>query len=176
MKKTPKELAKRYPYMFEGKNLGLGIARGWMPLFETLCQQIDSVLGNDKLGFHWVQIKEKFGSARFYWETDQHAPIRMDIFGSGGVVSLQPKIEEPDQERRTALSAISELVFAAEKETKKACIVCGQQPAKATAQGGYVLVLCEQHAQAWSQDTDLQPSPWFDAKDELPRRRYQDGD
>lgn len=64
MMNTPKELQARFPYMFEGDNIGIDIARGWMLGFQKLCEQIDELLGADKRGFHWTQCKEKFGSAR----------------------------------------------------------------------------------------------------------------
>ncbi len=166
MTKTPKELAHRFHYMFTGRNIGISIARGWLPLFTTLCEQIDELLGDDKLGFHWVQCKEKFGSARFYWEAENYAPMRLDLIGNGGVLSLQTETKETGQARAAVLGKISALVFAAEMQTQKICICCGQPAAKPTAQDGYYLVLCQSHAQAWVQGGDLEPSPWFDATED----------
>lgn len=160
--KTPHELAQRYPYMFAGKNLGNAVARGWLPLFSKLCEQIDTLLGDDKMGFHWVQCKEKFGSARFYWKTDRHSGVRVDLFGDDGVLSLATKAAD------VKLSEIQGLVTAAERETQKVCIVCGLAPAKASAEGGHYLVLCEAHALARQRGTEHLPSPWFEAAENLP--------
>jgi hypothetical protein len=67
---APRDLETRLPYMFQGNHLGIGICKGWYPIFSKLCQEIDLVMGDNKQGFHWVQVKEKFGAARFYWELD----------------------------------------------------------------------------------------------------------
>jgi hypothetical protein len=154
--------------MFEGRNIGLSIARGWLPLFETLCEQIDTVLGADKLGFHWVQCKEKFGSARFYWETEQHAPIWVDAIQADGVLSLVTAPHETKHPDSVKLGKIHQLVSTAQGQTQKICIVCGIGPAKSTLQKGYYLVLCEDHADAWQRGRALRPSPWFDPSDDLP--------
>lgn len=49
------------PYMFER-------CRGWWPVFVRLCREVDEARGPDERGFKWVQVKEKFGVARFCWE------------------------------------------------------------------------------------------------------------
>lgn len=64
------DLEERFAYMFASPNLGLDIYRGWLPDFIDACEQIDVVLGGDKRGFHWRQIKEKYGFARYYFRTD----------------------------------------------------------------------------------------------------------
>ena len=38
-------LAKRFPYMFAKKNLGIAFYRGWQPIFAGLCVDIDHLLG-----------------------------------------------------------------------------------------------------------------------------------
>jgi len=46
--KTFHEIKNRYPYQFEGKNIGLSVAKGWLPEFAALCQRVDDLLGQNK--------------------------------------------------------------------------------------------------------------------------------
>ena len=116
---TADDLSKRFPYMFSGRNIGLSVGDGWMDLFAKLCEDIDALLGDDKRGFHWVQLKEKFGTARFYYGQE---------LGDDAV-----------------FSEIADLVNAAEQMTHTMCMQCGQ-PGKPNVKYGWVLTLCETHA------------------------------
>lgn len=113
------ELSKRFPYMFSGRNAGFSVADGWVEVFTKLCEDIDAVLGENKRGFHWVQLKEKFGSARFYHQHDG---------GTDEVFWL-----------------VDDLVDKAQEKTESMCFYCGK-PGKADAHRGWMLVVCEEHA------------------------------
>lgn len=115
------DLIKRFPYMFSGRNIGLDVAEGWGEVFTKLCEDIDTLLGDDKRGFHWLQLKEKFGSARFYHQHDS------------GDDEVYWKLDE--------------LIGTAEDKTSSMCYYCGQ-PGEADTQLGWVLVLCKEHAAA----------------------------
>ncbi len=120
--KTPAELKARYPYQFNNpKSLGVSFARGWFKGFAKLCAEIDEILGDDKRGFVWAQVKEKFGSARFHF----------DIVGRA---------------RKNAKIAqqIQDLVLKAGNRTARQCIVCGGA-GKMRTEDGYVLCLCDAH-------------------------------
>lgn len=159
-----KPVEKRFPYMFEGKNIGISIARGWKDLFVKLCVDIDRALGPDKLGFHWVQVKEKFGSARFYWEMKGGSPgLKIDLISESGHVTSLVKRGE-DKRPQLISEQIGALVDAAARKTQSLCIVCGQ-PGAANTDEPYVLVLCSEHAvdrragrlqssQIWGEETD----------------------
>lgn len=82
------------------------------------------MLSADKRGFHWMQLKEKFGSARWYW--------KMDV----------PR----DEAERSLKMRASEHVGAAVDRTLTMCIVCGEA-GKVDAHGGWHLVLCPHHKQ-----------------------------
>ena len=143
---TPKQLQQRFAYMFEGDNIGISIPKGWMPEFAKLCEQIDELLGADNRGFRWKQCKEKFGSARWYWSMKGggQQPLRIDIISDSGVVTTalqSPKSTKPED---ALYEQISDLIDEAESKTQRACIACGD-PGKGDQQGGYVLVLCEDH-------------------------------
>ena len=46
---------------------GLGIADGWMPLLDRLCEDLVRIIRKDRLTrFRVVQVKEKFGSLRVH--------------------------------------------------------------------------------------------------------------
>lgn len=64
-----KRMHERFPEMFEGKYGGFACAPGWWPMLETLCGVIQSHIDQSKGQCPQVvveQIKEKFGSLRFY--------------------------------------------------------------------------------------------------------------
>jgi hypothetical protein len=144
---NPKHLKARYRYMFNGENIGLSFHSGWFALFAQLCDDIDALLGQDKRGFHWVQLKEKFGSARYYWEMDQHEPnLRLDLIGPNAVTSLtMSDLQEPGAAEPSLARCIDELVHAAEIATRSKCIVCGR-PATLNQDQPWILVLCAHHA------------------------------
>lgn len=63
-------LRAAWPYMFAGEHMQFDVMPGWQLVFENLCARIDTALPTelkkaDGSGFAWVQLKEKFGFARF---------------------------------------------------------------------------------------------------------------
>lgn len=133
---TPIELHRAYtyqfvlldanPYMFERY-------RGWWPVFVQLCREVDAALGSDKRGFRWVQVKEQFGVARFYWEA---------VGGDRAIENDIDALDDWDQVDETLgaqrAQMIRELVRTAENETKQRCIACGApgEWTRSTAGGG----------------------------------------
>lgn len=114
----PKHIVDRFAYMFEGGNIGLEVADGWLPTLQKLCEDIDAALGEDKRGFHWSQLKEKFGAARWYWTMG------------------------PGQGRR---KCVTELVDLAMEKTHQQCAVCGAPGAIDQSAHG-MLTLCPAHS------------------------------
>lgn len=111
-------LKARFAYMFAKPTISLEFHKGWFPIVTGLCVEIDRVLGDDRLAFHWVQIKEKFGTLRLHFDL-QGAP-------------------EP---LRKSLQA---LVSQAGSESARCCMVCGE-PARLSYQGGWMVTVCEVH-------------------------------
>ena len=143
--KNPINLQERFPDMLSGKQLSLSIAKGWESLFEKLCIDIDAQLGSDKRGFHWVQLKEKFGSARFYWEMQgEPQALRIDEIDKLGAVKTLLARDVKDESNPTLQEQISALVDAAADKTPRMCIACGQ-PGRGHADRGWLLILCEEH-------------------------------
>lgn len=161
-----KQLKEQFPYMFVDNELGFRVARGWIGIFEELCSEIDT-LGAADHGFCWVQLKEKFGTARFYWDlSGMRGDLRVDVVDAAGGTLIQGTFE---RKRKSSLAArelrekIEDLVQAAEGRTQSACISCGAD-ATPDRSGGYVLVLCDQHQKLRRSGGSV--PMWFNEHDE----------
>lgn len=142
------QLQTRYPYMFARGHIGIRVARGWMGVFTQLCQDIDTLLGDDKQGFHWTQVKEKFGTARFYWSLeDAPSPLRLDIqLPQGGVMCFEKADTQALAEVEVDLfERIRALANQAEAATASLCVACGG-PGILDVFDGHGLTLCPTHA------------------------------
>jgi hypothetical protein len=154
-------LIERYPYMFAGCTVGIqsspcaerlayaiDIEPGWLDLIEKLCADIDGVVPatfkrDDGKGFHIRQIKEKFGTLRFYWDVSigPHEPIRVDICStSGGLISLQTPRTDRDQWR----AEVNELIAIAEQRSAETCVFCGA-PGRLRRNGKWLYTSCDAH-------------------------------
>ncbi len=69
-----KRMEERFPKMYGGKYGGFAIGKGWRPLVEQLSQVIQSHVdsaqkqGKDCPQVIVEQVKEKFGTLRFYYQ------------------------------------------------------------------------------------------------------------
>lgn len=129
-----KELRARYPYQFSGPYLEIEVAKGWMPLFAQLCADVDEALGADTYGFYWSQIKEKFGSARFYYRFGEREPVPSDY---------RPDRDHSRNYQQVVMEVLN-LTDKAEEATLAACLACGKAGSRDST-GGYLLVLCPEH-------------------------------
>ena len=115
--KFAKNMEEQYPKMFANKYGGFAVGKGWYPILETLCANIQSHIdwrvkqGKDCPQVVVEQIKEKFGGLRFYYQ--------------GG-----------DDE-------ISGMVRMAEAWADVACEECGAAGKRRS--GGWIRTLCDQH-------------------------------
>lgn len=162
---TPRDLETRFPYMFQGKHLGIGICKGWFPIFSKLCQEIDVVLGENKHGFHWVQVKEKFGTGRFYWELDGvDTPLRLDIMTPDGLLSFAgPSGEDQTPDSIHLVEQLSKLEMTAESATARVCAACGEPGSLHSRE--YFLTLCSLHAAQYEYPACNGLDMWFAAGD-----------
>ncbi|MDM0001254.1 hypothetical protein QTI24_21790 [Variovorax sp. J22P240] len=142
---TPVEqLQARFAYMFQGESISLEFHEGWLPIFREACEQIDDVLGENKRGFHWVQVKEKYGSARFYYHLGTSRRLVVDfVDGQGGHALIKTRTKEGD----SAADRIDAIVDHAEARTYTTCMVCGAA-AQTEPYDGYYLTVCAAHAPA----------------------------
>jgi hypothetical protein len=118
----------KYPTLFTGPNIGLGAGVGWWPALEACFADITAVLiAYPGLDFNAVQIKEKFGGLRFYY----------DLYRAEGS-------ELTEEQETEARGKIYEAVEKAEQVAAVACEVCGQ-PGK-RRNGSWIRTLCDEHA------------------------------
>ena len=112
-----KRMIETYPIMFSEPFGGFAISKGWWPIVESLCAQIQHYTDwKHKHGHHIpqaivAQIKEKFGGLRFYY--------------SGG-----------DE-------TVSGMVTMAEAWAARSCEVCGA-PGH-LREGGWLVTMCGEH-------------------------------
>lgn len=167
---TPKQLQVKYPYMWAGKNIGISISKGWMLIFEDLCDAIDRILGDDKQGFHWIQVKEKFGSGRFYYGYKAGSgPLRVDVRTPEGVMSFINEPAHPKsltEEKVAQRNTIFNLIQEAESKTSKSCICCGN--AGHQVEDGWIMTLCDKHEKLkkGDQQKGLSGLIWFSEEDQ----------
>ncbi len=150
--------------MFAGRNLGISIPKGWATLFTGLCEQIDAALGENRSAFAWIQVKEKFGSGRFYYRLKGAGPsVRVSVQNPDGSMSTPRDLRPPDPKAPNAALGvqIQKLVSAAEALTSKTCIVCAK-PGNTDSTGGYWLTLCDQHVQQRRKNPNTMDSPWYE--------------
>lgn len=142
-------LKKRFPYQFERLRAQSEIYPGWLPALTRACELVDQALGVDKRGWHWTQIKEKFGTARFYYRFgDSGQPhLRLELLTDRGTVRLSlPTATQGELDER-----ISYIVAAAEEWTADKCMVCGR-PAEVRLYDGWLATLCGEHRRKDAED------------------------
>jgi hypothetical protein len=150
--------------MFSARHLGISIPKGWAKLFTELCEQIDALLGENRSAFTWIQVKEKFGSGRFYYRLNGSGPsVRVSVQKPGGSMSAPRQFMPLDPKAPNAVLGvqIEKLVNAAEALTSETCIVCGK-PGRTDSTGGYRLTLCDHHVQQRRKNPITMDSPWYE--------------
>lgn len=157
-------LISRYPYMFAGGLVGfqkdprdeqleyaIRIEPGWFDIVEKLCADIDALLPGevkrlDGRGFHIRQIKQKFGTLRFYWDIDigPSPPVRVDfVFRGGGFASLQSGDKDDAPVWHEGVRA---LISAAEQRSSRTCFECGAPGRLRRDRLGWLQASCDAHA------------------------------
>lgn len=97
---------------------GFDIGKGWYPILDQLCQKLLVLQEQSGLQLIFKQIKEKFGTGRFYFDIHHPKPnflkrIWNHLFGT----SNRNKIID---------DIMSDLVHAAEDLTVHTCACCGE--------------------------------------------------
>jgi len=71
--KFAEQMETKFPKLFSGKYGGFAVGKGWYPILEALCNNIQNHIdwkvkqGQDVAQVEVNQIKEKFGGLRFYY-------------------------------------------------------------------------------------------------------------
>lgn len=162
-KYTPAEIKSKYPYMFSDQTIEASLAHGWIDLFAQLCDDLDAILGDERARFSWIQVKEKFGSARFYWKFGKYEPLlRLNIIGNDEILTIKmPTVRHRNAANNdeALMKKISELADEAERLTRETCIACAAR-GQLDSNDGYLLVLCPEHAKQRAAGTLA--NFWFD--------------
>jgi len=113
-KEKEKKLYNNYPELFNNKNslimyVKIDCFDGWYNIIDNLCKSIVEI--TKVIGFELsvLQIKEKFGTLRFYYSIDDG------------------KLKIPLGSRSKYNKLISDLVLAAEKKSETICEICGKK-------------------------------------------------
>ena len=134
---------------------GFECGRGWAKLLRDCCEAITARYAEDNIGlkdidFEPVQIKEKWGTLRFYYGyTDAPCGIAaFDNLATGESIRFEPKSEGEIGEAKAKLRQdIRTIVSAAEKKSAYTCEICGTQDENGETvklrNGGRVRTLCD---------------------------------
>lgn len=132
---SPQALRDRFAYMFRYGYGEFYFARGWLQILFSASQKIDAVLGDDKRGFHWIQLAEKLGAKGFDYHLDRAC------------------------ERDAVAVAVRAIADRAAVASKTACVVCGA-PAECRQHKDYFLMLCAAPCSSGLQDDTGTSSPF----------------
>ena len=121
-------LVAAHPALFAGERPAIPshLPVGWFALVDRLCTDLESLLGHRTDSFVVAQVKEKFGSLRFYYDWN----------GGHG---------EADTQATPLAEQLRTLIDAAREQSNRICQKCGA-PAVLASHGGWTAALCEQHA------------------------------
>lgn len=127
---------------------GCECSSGWYDIIYDCCRQIADRYEKEgiEVDFEPTQIKEKWGTLRFYYGY-KDAPCgiaAIDFIGSGESLRLGPDPDK-DSPKRILREDIAAIVSAAEERSKTTCEWCGdtQSASLRTNLGGRVLTLCD---------------------------------
>lgn len=133
-------LQEEYPFMQQDPNddnntyrkYGFQCAGGWYHLLKECCKGIiaryeKDGLGLDDIDFVPVQIKEKFGTLRFYYGyTDAPCGIAaFDNLATGVSMRFEPTETDTDSATAKRRQDIRSIVRSAEQKSKNICEKCG---------------------------------------------------
>lgn len=106
-------LYRRFPALKGIEHHGMAIGNGWHDLLEQLLLDIERL---NPTGFKILQIKEKFGGLRFYFQ-------------------VNPEFQD----------AVNEMVAQAERVAEATCEVCGE-PGELRVDRPWLKTLCDTHS------------------------------
>jgi hypothetical protein len=131
------KLCKKYPEIFKQRNIsmketcmcwGFECSDGWFNLIDKLSKKLEEF---NKRNFGFIikaaQVKEKFGTLRFYYDTIFTGEEGENKFG------FDPEI---------AQDIVQNLVTIAEWESEHTCEKCGKRGK--IREGGWIMCLCDE--------------------------------
>jgi len=133
-KKYDKYMCETYPFIFQDRNKsmsetamcwGFSIGKGWYKILDDVCKKISLI--HKLVGIYTImgQVKEKFGSARFY-----HSP------------TCDKKCKLNDEEKKLWMDIVEDLMDKAEGATCHTCAECGEYYYDQITIGHWVYDIC----------------------------------
>ncbi len=104
---------------------------GWFDIIWDLCEDIERLLKKSNIDIEVIQVKEKFGGLRFYW----------NFIGDFLEIEGEDEGALTDEADRI-YNDIESLIKKAEEISYQTCEVCGK-PGK-PIRGGWITTLCEE--------------------------------
>ena len=149
------KLGEKYPFMKKGRTLaeqrqsghiddlysafGCECSNGWFNLLDEMCAKINDAYIEEKMKPDIIidQIKEKYGTLRFYYHFDGNDPFinAFDAIGAG-TLRIKPKGDKPVYEK------ISEIVSWGEEQSGHICEICGK-PGE-LRNNGWLMLRCDE--------------------------------
>jgi hypothetical protein len=113
---------------------------GWVSILNALCSFIDVLLDDKQASrFQVVQVKETFGTLRFYYSVDGLRGLTADIHLCGGLMRLGVDQAHPHPFPSDAVDAA---IQQAEKLSAVTCATCGE-PGRLRSTAGSHCVACD---------------------------------
>ncbi len=115
---------------------------GWYDIVDRLCSDIEKELGPQGCTTLEIrQIKQKFGTPRFYCQLGDSRDLHIDVIKRGG--GHQHFVSQPASEDK--VERVRELVRAACAASETICEKCGRV-GKTLVHNHWYLTRCEEHA------------------------------
>lgn len=152
------QLVKKYPIIFKdyGGDMrvtclawGMECGNGWYNLIDELCENVMTLIGDKDITITAIQVKEKFGGLRFYYNTKSSETFMSNVSYKISRFMFKLKwgqiywkfIHFRKKIYRTTEEKISDVISNAEYKSYKTCEICGN-PGK-TRGRGWVSTQCD---------------------------------
>lgn len=150
-----KKLADEFPFMKRGEGYkeqqesgriydlygayGCEVGSGWYEVLRGLCTEVTAIYERAGIPVDIIvdQVKEKFGTLRFYYHPEGYDPC-IHAFDLSGGPSLRAKVGNTDIHREVAI-----IVRKWEKQSGSVCEECGAPGALRNDIGYLVQTLCD---------------------------------
>lgn len=134
---------------------------GWSAILDRLCSDIETAIGAEACAqIEIKQIKQKFGSLRFYYRVGGQSDQHIDLVSETGHQHLTIPRPSADAEVDATRDRVRQIVDAACEASLSICETCGAQ-AQLRNVGGYITTLCDEHLfelQAEKDQCDVAPA------------------
>jgi len=140
-------LIEAHPLLFRGQApyIPSHVPEGWYALIDKLCSDLEALLGPEACaGFQVEQIKEKFGTLRFYYRLGEREDLHVDVISPDAIKHIVNFPPEAAEQVEAVEDRVRALVTAACQASESTCMTCSA-PAQLRNIGGYVTVRCDQH-------------------------------